>query len=71
MAARRKAVKGRKRMGRPKGSGKSAEEVRRHRVVILLRDAELRKLEELAAERGLPLGTAAYEILERSLRRRP
>ena len=57
--------------GRPKGSGhKASEDVRRHRVVILLSDIELSKLERLAKKRELPLGTAAYEIVVRALRRR-
>ena len=58
-----------KRMGRPKGSGGPPEMVRRNRVVITLTDAELAKLHRLAEERDLPLGTAAYEIVERTLRR--
>ena len=57
-------------MGRPKGSGGPPEKVRRNRVVITLTDLELAKLHRLAEERDLPIGTAAYEIVERSLRRR-
>ena len=56
--------------GRPKGSGRPAAEVRRNRVVVMLDDAELAKLQGLAKERELPVGTAAYEIVERALRRR-
>ena len=56
--------------GRPKGSGGPPEFVRRNRVVIMLTDGELRTLEHLADSRGLPIATAAYQILARSLRRR-
>ena len=44
--------------------------VRRNRVVITLTDVEFAKLHRLAKSRDLAIGTAAYEILERSLRRR-
>ena len=54
-------------MGRP---AKPADEVRRNRVVVMVTDAELAKLHRLAEERTLPIGTAAYEIVERALRRR-
>ena len=53
--------------GRPKGP---VAEVRRNRVVIMLTDGELVKLEKIAGKRGLPLGTAAYEIVGRALARR-
>jgi hypothetical protein len=36
----------------------------------MLSDAELAKLRKLAKEQDLPLGTVAYEIVARSLRRR-
>ena len=36
----------------------------------MVTDAELAKLEALAKARRLPLGTVAYEIVERVLRRR-
>jgi len=36
----------------------------------MMTDAEYGKLERLARERGLPVGTTAYEIVERALRRR-
>jgi hypothetical protein len=36
----------------------------------MLTDDELSKLEEIAGERGLPIGTAAYEIVGRTLARR-
>ena len=56
--------------GRPRGTGGPPEEVRRHRVVVMLREDELEALQELADERDLPLGTAAYEIVARALQRR-
>jgi hypothetical protein len=46
------------------------ELVRSHRVVVMLTRAEMAKLEELAEERELPLGTVAYEIVARALHRR-
>lgn len=55
--------------GRPRGSGRPPEEVRRNRVVVMLRDAEMAKLERLAEARELPLGTMAYELLAPALRR--
>jgi hypothetical protein len=55
--------------GRPRGSGGPSEDVRRNRVAVLLTDAELVKLQRLAEARELPLGTVAYELLERGLRR--
>jgi hypothetical protein len=36
----------------------------------MVTDGELAKLERWASERKLPLGTVAYEIVERALRRR-
>ena len=44
--------------------------MRTKRVVVLLTEEEHAKLEALAEERNLPLGTAAYEIVSRSLSRR-
>jgi hypothetical protein len=40
-------------------------------VTFTLTDAELAKLERLAEEKDLPLGTVAYEIVVRTLRRLP
>jgi len=57
-----------KKMGRPAGP---PENVRRNRVVVMLTDGELAKLNRLAEERHLPLGTAAYEFVARGLARRP
>lgn len=59
---RRETVK----MGRP---AQPPELVRRHRVVIMLRDDELAKLERLADSMDSPLGTAAYELVARVLKR--
>ena len=59
--------------GPRRGAGRKPEprgEVRRNRVVVTLRDAELAKLQRWAEERSLPVGTVAYEIVERALRRR-
>jgi hypothetical protein len=53
--------------GRPRGP---SGEVRRNRVVLMLTDTELAKLQRWANERRLPFGTVAYEIVERALRRR-
>ncbi len=55
--------------GRPKGSGGSPATIRRNPVTVFLRDAEIGRLRRIAREKGLPLGTAAYEILGRALTR--
>ena len=39
-------------------------------MVVLLTDSDLETLERIAKERKLPIGTAAYEVLARSLSRR-
>ena len=70
MAKRNPRGGARRGAGRPKGSGGPPELVRRNRVVAMLTNAELRALKEIARERSLPLSTAAYEILSRTLRRR-
>lgn len=54
-------------MGRPR---KPAEQVRRNRVVAMVTDAELAKLNRLAAHKRVPLGTVAYELLASALARR-
>lgn len=56
--------------GRPKGTGKPTAQIRRNRVVCMVTDSELATLHRLADERGLPLGTVAYEILARGMRRK-
>jgi len=56
------------------GAGRPAfpvSEVRRNRVAFMMRDAEFEALMRVAQERNLPIGTAACEIVERALRRRP
>ena len=53
-------------MGRPPGP---PEGVRRNRVTFTLTDGDLAKLGRLADERGLPLGTVAFEIISKTLRR--
>ena len=56
--------------GRPKGSGaKPREEVRRNRAVIMVTDRELAALKRLAKASGVPVGTKAYEIIAKALRR--
>jgi hypothetical protein len=52
-------------MGRPPGP---PEQVRRNRVTTTLTDAELAALEKVAADRGVPIGTALYQLVKRSLR---
>lgn len=64
-------ARARNRRGRPKGSGGPPENLRRNRVVVMLTDGELAKLERLAEEKSLPLGTVAYEFVARGLARRP
>ncbi len=59
----------RKRRGRPPGTGGPPELVRRHRIVVMLNDGELAKLERLADSMDAPLGTAAYELVARGLKR--
>ena len=69
MGARKAGCSG-GRMGRPKGSGGPPETVRRNRVVVMLTDGELTKLQRLGGEKQLPLGTVAYEFVGRGLARR-
>lgn len=60
----------RKGAGRPPGTGTGpSAESRRNRVVVMLADAELKALRDIAAEDDLPVGTAAYAILARTLKR--
>jgi len=54
-------------MGRPP---KSSDEARRNRVVVMLTDAELAKLQSAAEKQSLPQGTLAYQVLVEWLRRR-
>ena len=58
--------------GRRRGAGRKPgppEQVRRNPVRVMLTDAELRALEALAADKTIPLSTAAYDILARTLKR--
>ena len=56
--------------GRPKGSGKGrSPQARINRVVVMLDSDELKILTRIARKEKLPLGTAAYRIMARSLRR--
>ena len=69
MAAVRKGAWG----GPRRGSGRKPEvegQVRRNRVVVMLTDTQLAKLQKLAHEKDLPLGTVAYEFVGRGLKRR-
>lgn len=56
----------RPRLGRPPGP---PEQVRRNRLVLTLRDADLDALRRIADERAMPVGTVAYQILARGLGR--
>jgi hypothetical protein len=49
----------RRRAGRPRGTGRPAETLRRNRMMISLTDAELARLEQIAEERNLPTSTIA------------
>ncbi len=69
MAAVRKGKRG----GARKGAGRKPAEpgsVRRNRVVVLLVDADFEALQRQAAQRDVPVGTMAHELLSKALRRR-
>jgi hypothetical protein len=56
--------------GRPKGSGTGPSPgARINRVVAMLSNDELKALKRIAREKKLPLGTAAYRIIARALKR--
>ncbi|MBW1885136.1 MAG: hypothetical protein JRG94_18850 [Deltaproteobacteria bacterium] len=56
--------------GRPKGSGSGpSPDSRRNRVAVMFSDTELTKLRALAKKRKIPIATAAYLMIERSLKR--
>ncbi len=56
--------------GRPLGSGSGpSPDSRRNRVAVMITDTELRALERIARAGRQPVATAAYEIIERALRR--
>ena len=67
MAAKGKQSGKRARVGRPAGP---REKLRRNRVVAMVTDAELAKLDRMAEAKDLPLGTVVYEIVAQALRRR-
>lgn len=57
--------------GRPKGSGKGpSPDSRRNRVAVMLTDTELATLRGVAKKAGVPVSTAAYQFIARSLTRR-
>jgi DNA invertase Pin-like site-specific DNA recombinase len=56
--------------GRPKGSGKGpSPNSRRNRVAVMLTDTELRTLTSTARKQGIPVSTAAYRYIAKSLGR--
>ena len=56
--------------GRPPGTGKGPSAgARINRVVAMLNNDELKALKRVARKRKLPVGTAAYEIIARALKR--
>ena len=57
--------------GRPKGSGKGpSPDSRRNRVAVMLTDAELKKLKGVARKQGIPVSTAAYRYIAKSMGRK-
>ena len=54
-------------MGRPP---LPKDELRQHRIVVHLTDAERQALEAMAEEQGADAGALARELLARALRRR-
>ena len=77
MGARTKAKKGKSTLGgrrpgagRPPGTGTGpSKDARINRVVAMLSNDELKTLQKHAKRRKLPLGTAAYQIIAKALRR--
>jgi hypothetical protein len=58
-------------MGRPKGSGTLPKsKLRRHRLPVMLTDADLRRLRSLSRSEGRPLATVAYDLLVEAMSRR-
>lgn len=56
--------------GRPPGTGKGpSPNARINRVVAMLSNDELKILKRIARKQKLPVGTAAYEIIARTLKR--
>ena len=57
--------------GRPLGSGKGPSPAsRRNRIAVMLTDAELHVLKQIARAEKQPVSTTAYAIIERRLRRK-
>ncbi len=69
MSARSKRTWGGPRRGAGRKPGPLVA-VRRNRVTTTLTDAELRTLERMAEDRGLPTGTMLYELVKLALHRR-
>jgi hypothetical protein len=60
----------RKGAGRPRGTGTGpSKHARINRVVAMLSNEELKTLQAHARRQKLPLGTAAYRIIAKALRR--
>jgi len=56
--------------GRPKGSGTGPSPgARINRVVAMLSNDELKALKRIARQKKVPLGTAAYQIIARAIKR--
>jgi hypothetical protein len=56
--------------GRPKGSGRSpSAKARVNRVVVMLDEDDYKVLERQARKTKLPLGTAAFELMHKALKR--
>jgi len=56
--------------GRPKGSGSgSSPDLRKNRVAIMFTDTEVSKLQVVAKKQKIPVATAAYNLIARSLKR--
>ncbi|MGI9590607.1 MAG: hypothetical protein ACR2P8_04505 [Myxococcota bacterium] len=56
--------------GRPKGSGRTpSAKARVNRVVVMLDEDDYRVLERQARKTKIPLGTAAFELMHKALKR--
>jgi len=56
--------------GRPKGTGRSlTTKARVNRVVVMLDEDDYRMLERQARKTKLPLGTAAFQLMHKALKR--
>jgi hypothetical protein len=72
MSSKPKSGRGRRRpgAGSAKYSGRDrSRQARINRVVVMLDNDDFETLEEIARKQKLPLGTAAYRIMARALRR--